>query len=102
VHVNQPARRDGLGDAGAEQVKGASVIERVDAMHYTRGRLGKPLGERFGEEQMLGRAGATTLAQHPRDRPISGATIRQGSHSFDKLDKRCVSDGQPTAPARSA
>jgi hypothetical protein len=90
MDIDQPVFGNGLGDRGAEQLARAVAIERVDAMDDQRLGLGEALRQHPCEEQMLGGAGAATLAQHPFDRAVARTTVRQGSDSLDEIGERCA------------
>jgi len=71
VDVCQAGFGDDLGDLDSIELACAAGIEPVYAVDDSRVCLGEALRERLGQEQMLCRAGAASLAQHPQDGAVA-------------------------------
>ena len=90
VDIDEPVVRNDRRDLGAEQLSRTSLIQRVDAVNDPRRRVGKPLRENAGKEQVLGGARTALLTQHPLYGAITRTAIGQGPQGFNELNQRRV------------
>jgi len=86
VHIHESILRDDL-SGSPKQLLGATAIQPVDAVNDLRFRLGKALGQRLGEEQVLGGARAAALSQQPSDRAVTRATVGQRPDGLYEVDE---------------
>ncbi len=87
MDIHEPRLRDYLCNIATEQLAGTSAIKRVDAMHDRRLGLGEALSQQPSQEQVLGGASTSTLAQHPLDGTVTRTTIGESANRFDQLEK---------------
>lgn len=91
MDINKPFRRNGARCRIAEEKLRVVAIQPVNAVNDPRLRLGKPLGDRLGEKEVLGRARSTAFAQHAPDRSIAGPSVWQRPNSVDECGQGAVS-----------
>ncbi len=86
MDIDEPILGDDIGDPRVEQLPGASAIQPADTMDDQRLGLGEAFGQCLGEKQVLGGAGAATLAQHPLHAAVTRTAISQRPHCFDQVE----------------
>ncbi len=91
MDVDEPVLGNRLGHGGPEQLTSAGAVQLVDAVDDQRLGLGEALREDLSKVQVLGGAGAATLAQASPPRCGYWAAVGQGGpYRFNQIEQRGV------------